>query len=479
MLFSITVTLLFLSFFASVVLTGFLRNIARSNKILIDIPDKSRKFHFRPTPLIGGISIHASMLLSSIFMLFLIDYKYDVQFNGLSLINPSEIQHSSEVGYSKKLTVKDADNGTLKNYRLNITEQNNASPSSPSYDVNFGNSEEGSLNILRINKDIFSVSLPNGDIKIFHATNSGIVEISTSGEEISKPYKIENNSGAFFSLSSFMAAFIIISVLLQALILIDDAYGIKAWKRLFIQAAASLALIMLSDVYVEDLRISLLGIDLELGLWGIPFTIFASVGIINAFNMIDGLNGLCAGFAVIALIALLIASGFNVASYGLIIAIGSIVGFLFYNLGFLGTKRGVFLGDNGSSYLGFFIAWTCINYSQSANNLIQPVTCLWIVAIPLLDCLGVMIGRAIKGIFPFSPGRDHIHHKLQELNQSSGKTLIGLLVLGSLLAGVGILIEASYLSSEVSFLLFLCFAAFFYIGSSKLFKSDDIPSTSI
>ena len=479
MLFSITVTLLFLSFFASVVLTGYLRNIARANKILIDIPDKSRKFHFRPTPLIGGISINASMLLSSIFMLFLIDYKYDIQFNGPSLINSSEIEHGSEVGYSKKLTIKNADNGSLENYRLNITEQNNTSPASPSYDVNFGNSEEGSLSILQISKDIFSVSLPTGEIKFFYATNSGIVEISSSGKEISKLYKVENNSGAFFPISSFMAAFIIIAILLQALILIDDAYGIKAWKRLFIQAAASLALIIVSDVYVEDLRISLLGIDLKLGLWGIPFTIFASVGIINAFNMIDGLNGLCAGFALIALSALLIISGFNVANYPLIIAIGSIIGFLFYNLGFLGTKRRVFLGDNGSTYLGFLIAWTCINYSHSANNFIQPVTCLWIVAIPLLDCLGVIIGRAIKGIFPFSPGRDHIHHKLQELNQSSSKTLIRLLVLGSLTAGAGILIEASYLSSEVSFLLFICFAAFFYIGSSKMFKSDDILSTSI
>jgi UDP-GlcNAc:undecaprenyl-phosphate/decaprenyl-phosphate GlcNAc-1-phosphate transferase len=470
MLFSIAVTLLFLSFFASVVITGFLRNISRANNILIDIPDKSRKFHFRPTPLVGGISIHVSMLLSSIFMLFLIDYKYDFQFNGFSLLN------SSEAGYSKKLTIKDADNGNIEKYRLNITEQNNTSPESTSYDVNFGNPSEDSLNILQINKNIFSVSLPNGEIKIFHVTNSGIVEISSSGEEISKPYKIENDAGAYFSLSSFMAAFIIISILLQALILIDDAYGIKAWKRLLIQSTASLAVVIVSDVYIEDLRISLLGIDLELGLWGIPFTVFASVGIINAFNMIDGINGLCSGFALIALSALLINSGFNINNYGLIIAIGSIIGFLFYNLGFLGTKRRVFLGDNGSTLLGFLIAWTCINYSQSANNFIQPVTCLWIVAIPLLDCLGVMIGRAIKGIFPFSPGRDHIHHKLQELNQNSNKTLIGLLVLGSLLAGTGILIEASYLSSETSFVLFLCFATFFYIGSSKMFKKNEISS---
>ena len=92
MLFSIAVTLLFLSFFASVVFTGYFRNFARVNNFLIDIPDKSRKFHFRPTPLIGGLSIHASMLLSTLFMLFLVDYKYDLQFDPLSLNDSTKLE---------------------------------------------------------------------------------------------------------------------------------------------------------------------------------------------------------------------------------------------------------------------------------------------------------------------------------------------------------------------------------------------------
>ena len=121
MLFSIAVTLLFLSFFASVVLTGYLRNIARANKLLIDIPDKSRKFHFRPKPLIGGLSIHASMLLSTLFMLFLIDYKYDFQFDGLSLSKSSQMQSSYQVGYSKKLTIKKENSNEAEDFRLNIT----------------------------------------------------------------------------------------------------------------------------------------------------------------------------------------------------------------------------------------------------------------------------------------------------------------------------------------------------------------------
>ena len=473
MLFSIAVTLLFLSFFASVVLTGYLRNIARANKLLIDIPDKSRKFHFRPTPLIGGLSIHASMLLSSIFMLFLIDYKYDFQFDGLSLSKSSQVQTSSEVGYSKKLSIKKESSDKTEDFRLNITQQTDDLKNSQTYDVKFG-SRNDSINISQISDDIFDVTLPNGQIKTYKATNSGIIELSSSGEEISEPYIIEENSTQFFSFSSFTAAFIVIAILLQLFILYDDAFGIKASKRLIIQSLASLALIYFGEVYIENLQISLLGINLELGYWGIPFTIFAAVGIINAFNMIDGINGLCAGFALVALGALQVASGFDVANYSLVIAMGSIIGFLFYNLGFLGIKRRVFLGDNGSTFLGFLVAWTCINYSQSSENLIKPVTCLWIVAIPLLDCVGVMIGRIIRGILPFSPGRDHIHHKLQLLTNSSSKTLAGLLIIGLLLAGIGIFLEKSYLSSEVSFAIFLIVAVFFYLSSSRIFNSTKV-----
>ena len=470
MLFSIAVTLLFLSFFASVVFTGYFRNVARSNKFLIDIPDKSRKFHFRPTPLIGGLSIHAAMLFSTLFLLFLVDYKYDLQFDALSLANSSEASTSSQIGYSKKLSIKKGNTEDAENFRLNITQQPSLNNELETYDVNFGSRANESINISKISNDIFNVTLPNGEIKTYKAEKSGIVEINISGEEISDPFIIEENSSEFFSFSLFTAAFILIALLLQAFILLDDAYGISAGKRIFIQCMGTLSLIILGDVYIENLNISLLGINLELGLWGIPFTIFAVVGIINAFNMIDGINGLCAGFALIALGALQVASGFDVANYSLVIAMGSIIGFLFYNLGFLGTKRRVFLGDNGSTFLGFFVAWTCINYSQSTNELIKPVTCLWIVAIPLLDCLGVMTGRIIKGILPFSPGRDHIHHKLQSLTLSSSRTLMGLLLLGSLLAGVGVMLDKSYLSSEISFIMFMTFAAIYYVVSGKLFQ---------
>jgi UDP-GlcNAc:undecaprenyl-phosphate GlcNAc-1-phosphate transferase len=471
MLFSIAVTLLFLSFFASVVLTGFLRNLAKSKEFLIDIPDKSRKFHFRPTPLIGGLGIHASMLLSSLFMLFLIDYKYDFRFDGLSSIKASEYQPYEQIGFSKKVGIKNQGEENIENYRLNITSKPSKLDSNEIYNVNFGPSSDESVNVKEISDNIFNVNLPDGKIKTYKIKKSGIVEINPSGKEISPIFVIEDESSELFTYSSFMTSFIIIALLLQALIVIDDAYGLKAGKRLIIQSLASLAVIFFGGVYLDDLNLSIIGINLELGLWGIPFTVFAVVGIVNAFNMIDGINGLCAGFALIACGALQIVSGFDVANYSLVIVMGSIFGFLFYNLGFLGTKRRVFLGDNGSTFLGFLVAWTCINYSQSENDLIKPVTCLWIVAIPLLDCLRVIARRLLKGMLPFSPGRDHIHHQLQLLTKSSLKTLVMLLILGSIVASFGILLDKSYLSSEISFVLFIFFAIFFYYSSNKITDS--------
>jgi hypothetical protein len=82
-----------------------------------------------------------------------------------------------------------------------------------------------------------------------------------------------------------------------------------------------------------------------------------------------------------------------------------------------------------------------------------------------------MTGRIIKGILPFSPGRDHIHHKLQLITLSSTRTLMGLLILGSLLAIIGVMLDKSYLSSEISLILFVIFAAIYYIVSGKLFNT--------
>jgi len=467
MLFSIAVTLLFLSFFASVVFTGFLRDIAKKKNFLIDIPNKSRKFHFRPTPLVGGIAIHASMLLSTLLMLFLVDYKYDFKIEGFDWL-PSSISQISEKGYSQKLSIVNDEGEGEESYRINLTSQDAELDEALSFNASIGSAEDAQLIITPLSNKTFQVLMPDGVSKSFELTEDGVTEVGLSGEPLSLPINVQNSSASLYPLSSFTAALFLVAILLQIFTLVDDAYGVRPAKRLLGQSIGALAVIILGNIYITSLQISILGISLQLGFWGIPFTVVAVVGIINAFNMIDGINGLCAGLALVAIGALQVASGFNVSNYSLVIAMGSIIGFLFYNLGFLGTKRRVFLGDNGSTFLGFLVAWTCINYSQGEANLIMPVTCLWIVAIPLLDCIGVMVYRVMRGILPFDAGRDHIHHKLQAYLGSSFKALTFLCGIGVSLASIGIIIEKTTQSSEISLLIFLGVAACYYFGSNYI-----------
>ncbi|MDB9967196.1 undecaprenyl/decaprenyl-phosphate alpha-N-acetylglucosaminyl 1-phosphate transferase [Gammaproteobacteria bacterium] len=478
MLFSISVTLLFLSFFASIALTGFLRDVAKKRNFLVDIPNKSRKFHFRSTPLVGGIAIHLSMLLSTLLMLSLVDYKYNFKIEGLNWLKSSTPEFV-ETGYSKSVYIIDEQGQKEESYRINLTTQETPLSDSLSFDVNISSAPDDKLQISQIDSKIFQVLMPNGISKSFELTEGGVMEVGLNGEPIGNPINVKNSETSLYVFSTFTTAFIIIAILFQAFTLVDDAFGIKPAKRLLGQSIAALALIIFGNVYITSLQISILGISLELGSWGIPFTVAAVVGITNAFNMIDGINGLCAGLALVTIGALQVASGFNVSNYSLVIAMGSIIGFLFYNLGFLGIKRRVFLGDNGSTFLGFLVAWTCINYSQRELSLIMPVTCLWIVAIPLLDCLGVMANRIMQGVLPFNAGRDHIHHKLQAYLGSSSKTLICLCGMGVFLASIGIIIEKTTQSSEISLLIFLGVAASYYIASNYIDSNRFIDNTAV
>ena len=207
--------------------------------------------------------------------------------------------------------------------------------------------------------------------------------------------------------------------------------------------------------------------EISLGFLSIPFTIFCVVGLMNAFNMIDGLNGICASLALIPIMYVTYLGNF---SYGLLIPIGAILGFLAYNLGYLGKKRRVFLGDSGSNMLGFAVGFICIEYSQNINHAsyINPVTALWLVALPLIDCIAVMLSRSLKGIMPFRPGRDHLHHRLLGLGIKPKRILLIFILASMILALIGFLIEINFPEKEyVSFYAFLILSFTYYFTSRK------------
>ena len=227
-------------------------------------------------------------------------------------------------------------------------------------------------------------------------------------------------------------------------------------------------------MYIQSLG-NLFGLgEIYLGFWGIPFTIFCVVGMINAFNMIDGLNGLCASLCLVCFtgIIYMINADTVPSLFPLILPVGAIVGFLMYNLGVLGNQRTVFLGDNGSNALGFMCAWVLVYFSSVENSNFAPVTALWFVAIPFFDAVGVMASRVIKGIMPLRPGRDHIHHKLLDMGLSSNAIYVVLIIMSSLFAAVGYIFNQTFPESHyISFYAFITFWLCYYFLTRYISKN--------
>jgi UDP-GlcNAc:undecaprenyl-phosphate GlcNAc-1-phosphate transferase len=439
--------ILFIGFFASVTFNGFFRNIAKVNNILIDIPDKSRKFHFRATPLTGGISIYIATLVSAILLSGLTNIPVEANFSERGLIKDLDVYETS---ISRNYTV---DN---KNYELELNQNND----DDSILVNLDTLDDNqSIKVIKLDSDSFEVTLPDGSIEIYNYKNGNVSKVSEN-QELSP----ELNILPSIKVDTTTLSMLICGALIIAIMTIDDLYTIRASLRLFFQSIIAITMIVLSGETISNLG-NLLGdgdIIISKPL-SIIFTVFCTVGIMNAFNMSDGLNGICASFGIIPLIFI----GFSgPVHYGTIILMGVLMGFLAYNLGWLGKKRRAFLGDSGSNSIGFAVAVLCIYYSQgysASGYTINPVTSLWLVAIPLLDCLGVIISRAIKGVMPFRPGRDHFHHKLLDFGFSPKQILLIFIFLSITLCSIGFILESIYADKEyISFGLFIIFSIIFY-----------------
>jgi UDP-GlcNAc:undecaprenyl-phosphate GlcNAc-1-phosphate transferase len=182
--------------------------------------------------------------------------------------------------------------------------------------------------------------------------------------------------------------------------------------------------------------------DINLGGWGIPFTVFIVIGVTNALNMSDGIDGLAGGVSLISFLSmyyLAMDAGWVVESQILLIFIAILIPFLLLNAPFFGKRSArLFMGDAGSMFLGFALAWYITVLSQGEKAVISPVITLWIFAIPLLDTVSIMVRRMVKGRSPFSPDRDHFHHIFQAAGYSNRKTLIIILLTQVVLSSIGI-----------------------------------------
>ena len=108
----------------------------------------------------------------------------------------------------------------------------------------------------------------------------------------------------------------------------------------------------------------------------------------------------------------------------------------------------VYLGDAGSTLLGFVLAWLIIEATQGSDAIMSPVHALWFLAIPLIDTVSLLIKRPIRGVGPFTAGRDHLHHRFLDSGYTHEQTVISLYV-ASIVAGTFGLIGYLYNFSEV------------------------------
>ena len=446
---SISVNLISISFLAAIVFTGFFRTISKRFSILIDLPDKNRKFHHRPTPLVGGLGIHAAMLFGLLILFLSVDTKIYDKENNIQTIN-SSIEVIENDKNKEEFSVSAA---ILKNNNAdkNIFEINVEGIDSP-------------LRILKNEQGNFEITTPDGKLKEFSLENGKLTDINSQ----TSLSIIEPDASNYFDINSSMISIVIVGIIFQLLMLLDDIFGLSQLSRLIIQSAASLGVIVLSGEYITNVGFSVFNWDGDLGRFGIIFTIFAVTGIINAFNMIDGINGLCSGISLISFVSLSFLGADSTMSYGNFVIISSLLGFLVYNLGFFGKKRAVFLGDNGSNFLGFLVAWSCITYSSDSIALMSPVAALWLVAIPLWDCVGMIGQRFSSGKSATEADRNHIHHVL--FDRASFKEFSPLFILltaSAILAIFGLEIENSF-SPAISAGVFIFSGLLFLFLKRKL-----------
>lgn len=269
-------------------------------------------------------------------------------------------------------------------------------------------------------------------------------------------------------------------VVLMCVGVLDDIRDMNVYPRLMVQLGSACAIF-----YFQDLRFlsigDLLGFgDIGLGQMAVVFTCIAVVGGVNAINMIDGLDGLSGGLASLAF------GGVAILSYSagqtdiLLLSVLMLVctlGYLVYNFRFPWNKQArVFMGDSGAYVLGFMIVVLFLKVTQAENAVVAPVTVLWLLALPLMDCARLLLFRARQGRSPFSYDREHIHHLLVDTGMPVGRAVNVLCLSGAVVGLIGLALHFIQVSEKVSFLLFLLLMlGYFYLGhrirSSRLTQS--------
>jgi UDP-GlcNAc:undecaprenyl-phosphate GlcNAc-1-phosphate transferase len=271
--------------------------------------------------------------------------------------------------------------------------------------------------------------------------------------------------------------YLIASAMMVFIGAVDDKFDLKVRVRIIGQLIVASLMIYGVGGYISNLG-DLFGLgDVTLGPLGIIFTYIGIIVVINAFNMVDGIDGLIGSLSIntFASIAILfIMSGqTDYISYPLILATATIP-YLIFNLGLNSKVKKIFMGDAGSMFVGLSVIWLLTMGTQNEHASFRPVTALWICAIPLMDMLAIVVRRYKNGKSPFKPDRDHLHHILQRVGLNSRQTLAVISTCAALMSAIGLAGEYFNIPDVIMLNGFLFMFACYVLVIRKITKSETV-----
>ena len=226
------------------------------------------------------------------------------------------------------------------------------------------------------------------------------------------------------------------SLVIVALGLYDDLRGANAYQKLAVQ------ILVAGFVWGLGVRIDVIGLfgtRVETGILSLPITVFWILVVINAMNLIDGLDGLASGVAFMAILPNLVLAVYNqnVVMMVLMAALGgAILGFLIYNF----RPASIFMGDTGSMFLGFVLATGSVLANVKATATVSMIAPVLALGLPIMDVLLAIFRRSMAGTPLFHADNDHVHHRLMKRGLSHRQAVL-------VLYGVSFVLAAAALGS--------------------------------
>jgi UDP-GlcNAc:undecaprenyl-phosphate GlcNAc-1-phosphate transferase len=220
---------------------------------------------------------------------------------------------------------------------------------------------------------------------------------------------------------------------------VDDTRGLRAAYKFLAQIAAGV-LAFECGFEIRAISLPLVG-ELSMGIFAAPVTVIWIVGLINAVNLIDGLDGLAAGvvfFAAVTNLVVGLVAGADFVCFLMASMLGAVFAFLFFNF----NPARIFMGDSGSYFLGYVLAVTSLTgASQKASTAVALLAPVVALGVPIFDTLFTMLRRFLERRPLFSPDRGHIHHRLLDMGLTHRRAVLIIYGVSVVLTGLAIAIS--------------------------------------